>query len=158
MAGVRRRGGGKSTLADVRRHVVTVEQAAFLFHASVAGNPKLARPDAHQGEVQAAASATGLHRLVTRLPEGYGTLVWERGSALCAGMRQRLALARAFLGAVAFLILDESTVNLDRPSEVEVIRGFSSAMRGRTIVPISHRRGPVMEEDRVLVVERGRVV
>jgi ATP-binding cassette, subfamily B, bacterial len=145
-------------LADVRRHVVTVEQDAFLFHASVADNLKLARPDAHQGEVEAAASAAGLHHFVAGLPEGYGTLVGERGSALSAGERQRLALARAFLADPAVLILDESTANLDRASEVEVIRGFSSAMRGRTTVLISHRRELVMEADRVLVMERGRVV
>lgn len=145
-------------LADVRRHVVTVEQDAFLFHASVAENLRLARPDADEGELEAAASAAGLHQFIAGLPEGYGTVVGERGAAFSAGERQRLALARAFLAEPAVLILDESTANLDRASEVEVIRGFGSAMRGRTTVLISHRKELVMEADRVLVMEGGRVV
>ena len=145
-------------LDDVRRLVVVVEQDPFLFNTSVAENIRYARPDASAGDVAAAARAAGLAELIDRLPEGIDTPVGERGRALSAGERQRLAIARAFLADPAVLVLDEATGAVDPATEAQVVSGYEAVMRGRTTIVISHRLEPARRADRVVVLDRGRIV
>ena len=145
-------------LADVRRHVVVVEQDPFIFNTSVAENIRYARPDADAADVDAAARAAGLTELTDRLPQGIDTPVGERGRALSAGERQRLAIARAFLADPAVLVLDEATGSVDPAMEAQVVSGYEAVMRGRTTIVISHRLEPARRADRVVVLDRGRIV
>ena len=145
-------------LADLRSHVVLVDQDPFIFHATVAENIRYGRPGAADAEVADAIEAAGITDLVTSLPSGMDTLIGERGKTLSAGERQRIAIARAFLADPAVLILDEATASLDPGSEREVIAGYESLMRGRTTILITHRYDLARRADRVLVLERGRVV
>lgn len=145
-------------LADVRRHVVVVEQDPFLFNASVAENIRYARPDAPPADIAAAARAAGLADLLARLPQGIDTPVGERGRALSAGERQRLAIARAFLADPAVLVLDEATGAVDPATEAQVMSGYEAVMRGRTTIVITHRLEPARRADRVVVLDRGRIV
>ena len=145
-------------LGDVRRHVVVVEQDPFIFNTSVAENIRYARPDASTVDVAAAARAAGLAELIERLPQGIDTPVGERGRALSAGERQRLAIARAFLADPAVLVLDEATGSVDPAMEAQVVAGYEAVMRGRTTIVISHRLEPARRADRVVVLDRGRIV
>jgi ATP-binding cassette subfamily B protein len=145
-------------LADVRRHVLVVDQDPFVFNASLAENIRYARPDATDSDVHAAAEAAGLAGLVARLPRGLETSAGERGRALSAGERQRLAIARAFLADPAVLVLDEATGALDPATEAQVAAGYESVMAGRTTILITHRLELARRADRVLVLERGRIV
>jgi ATP-binding cassette, subfamily B, bacterial len=145
-------------LTDVRRHMVVVEQDPFMFNTSVAENIRYARPDAGAADVDAAARAAGLAELIDRLPQGIDTPVGERGRALSAGERQRLAIARAFLADPAVLVLDEATGSVDPAMEAQVVSGYEAVMRGRTTIVISHRLEPARRADRVVVLDRGRIV
>jgi ATP-binding cassette subfamily B protein len=145
-------------LADVRRHVVVVEQDPFIFNTSVAENIRYAMPSALAADVAAAARAAGLQDLLDRLPQGIDTAVGERGRALSAGERQRLAIARAFLADPAVLVLDEATGSVDPAMEAQVMSGYEAVMRGRTTIVISHRLEPARRADRVVVLDRGRIV
>ena len=145
-------------LADIRKHVVLVEQEPTLFHASVGDNLRYVRPGATDAEVQGAAEAAGIARFVEALPNGFATLVGERGLALSAGERQRIALARAFLADPAVLVLDEPTAALDAIAQRQVIDGYRAVMKGRTTLLITHRRELAMAADRVIVLEGSRVV
>jgi ATP-binding cassette subfamily B protein len=145
-------------LADLRRHVLVVDQEPFLFNTSVADNVRYARPEASEVEVAAAIRAAGLSDLMARLPQGMHTSVGERGRALSAGERQRVAIARAFLADPAVLVLDEATGALDPASESNVIAGYEAVMRGRTTIVITHRSELARRADRIVVLERGRIV
>ena len=145
-------------LADLRRHVALVEQVPFLFHASIAENLRYARPEATDEAVRAAAEAAGLGDLIARLPEGYATVVGERGAALSAGERQRIAIARALLVGPAVLVLDEPTAALDPETERQVRVGYEALMRGRTTIVISHRPEIAERADRVVVLDGARIV
>ena len=145
-------------LADVRRHVVVVDQDPFIFNTSVAENIRYAKPDAPAADVAAAARAAGLADLIARLPQGIDTPVGERGRALSAGERQRVAVARAFLADPAVLVLDEATGAVDPATEAQVMSGYEAVMRGRTTIVISHRLEPARRADRVVVVQGGRIV
>jgi ATP-binding cassette, subfamily B, bacterial len=145
-------------LADVRRHVVVVEQDPFIFNTSVAENIRYAMPNASAADVAAAARAAGLQDLLDRLPQGIDTPVGERGRALSAGERQRLAIARAFLADPAVLVLDEATGSVDPATEAQVMSGYEAVMRGRTTIVISHRLEPARRADRVVVLDRGQIV
>ncbi len=145
-------------LSDVRRHVVVVDQDPFVFNASIEDNIRFARPDATEGDVREAISASGLAELVARLPDGARTVVGERGRALSAGERQRLAIARAFLADPAVLVLDEATGALDPATEAHVVAGYEAAMRGRTTIVITHRLALAQRADRVIVLSGGRIV
>jgi ATP-binding cassette subfamily B protein len=146
-------------LADVRRHVAVVDQDPFVFNASLGENIRYARPEASEAEVRRAAQDAGLEELGATLPEGYATLVGERGKALSAGERQRLAIARAFLTDAAVLVLDEATASLDPATESEVVAGYQRLMRerSRTTVLITHRPDLARLADRVFVLESGRI-
>lgn len=145
-------------LRDLRARVALVEQEPAVFHASIADNIRYARPEATGDEVRAAAEAAGLAGLLARLPEGCATVVGERGAALSAGERQRLALARALLTDPSVLVLDEPTAALDPESEQQVAEGFGKVMRGRTTVVITHRAALARRADRVAVLDGARVV
>lgn len=145
-------------LADLRRHVALVEQSPFLFHATIAENIRYARPEASDEDVAGAARAAGLEALLARLPDGLETRVGERGAALSAGERQRIAIARALIRDPAVLVLDEPTAALDPETERQVFAGYEALMRGRTTLVISHRRLLAERADRVVVLDGARLV
>lgn len=142
---------------DLRRAVVMVTQEAYLFSGSVRENIALARPDASDEEVEAAARAVGAHEFITAMPEGYHTDVNKRGGRVSAGQRQLISFARAFLADPAVLILDEATSSLDIPGERMVQRGLQTLLADRTSLIIAHRLSTVEVADRVLVMEQGRI-
>jgi ATP-binding cassette subfamily B protein len=144
--------------ADLRRGVVMVTQESFLFSGTVADNIALGRPSATREEIENAADAIGAGAFIRALPEGFNTDVRKRGGRLSAGQRQLVAFARAFLADPAVLILDEATASLDIPAERAVQRALLTVLSGRTAVIIAHRLSTVAIADRVLVMERGRVV
>jgi ATP-binding cassette, subfamily B, bacterial len=148
----------RARLADVRRNVLVVDQEPFVFNATIAENIRYARPDASEADVLSAADAAGLTALVNRLPRGIETSAGERGRALSAGERQRLAIARAFLADPAVLVLDEATGSLDPLTESQVAAGYEAVMHGRTTIIITHRLELARRADRVVVLERGRIV
>jgi ATP-binding cassette subfamily B protein len=144
------------SLDDLRRHVVLVEQEPALLHATIEENIRYARPDASEQDVRRSASVAGVDELIARLPEGFRTVVGERGAALSAGERQRVALARALLGNPDVLVLDEPTAALDPVSERQVLAGYEAAMHGRTTILITHHLSLASAADRVVVLgDRG---
>ena len=143
---------------DLRRAVVMVTQEAYLFSGTVRDNIALARPDAADEEIEAAARAVGAHDFITALPEGYDTDVNKRGGRVSAGQRQLISFARAFLADPAVLILDEATSSLDIPGERLVQRGLQTLLADRTALIIAHRLSTVAIADRVLVMSQGEVV
>ncbi|MFJ3197706.1 ABC transporter ATP-binding protein [Streptomyces griseoviridis] len=143
---------------ELRRGVVMVTQEAFLFSGTVAENIAIGRPDADREEIERAAKAIGAHDFIEALPDGYDTDVRKRGGRISAGQRQLVAFARALLADPAVLILDEATSSLDVPGERAVQRAMSTVLKGRTAVVIAHRLSTVAIADRVLVMERGRIV
>ncbi|MFJ7421321.1 ABC transporter ATP-binding protein [Streptomyces uncialis] len=145
-------------VAELRKGVVMVTQEAFLFSGTVAENIAIGRPDATRAEIEEAARAIGAHEFIVALPDGYDTDVRKRGGRISAGQRQLVAFARALLADPAVLILDEATSSLDIPGERAVQRAMDTVLRGRTAVVIAHRLSTVEIADRVLVMERGRVV
>jgi ATP-binding cassette subfamily B protein len=145
-------------LADLRRHVVLVDQEPFVFHASIAENLRYARPNASLHDLEQAVHAAGIDDFIRNLPQQFDTPVGERGMALSAGERQRIAIARAFLADPAVLVLDEPTAALDPVSERQVVTGYEAIMKGRTTILISHRLELACQADRVVVLDGARIV
>jgi ATP-binding cassette subfamily B protein len=145
-------------LADLRSAIALVDQEPVILHASLAENIRYARPQASDAEVADAARQAALDAFVETLPERYATIVGERGMALSAGERQRVAAARAFLTRPAVLILDEPTAALDPLTEQRLVRGYETVMRGRTVIVITHRADVATRADRTLIVEGTRVL
>jgi len=135
----------------------TVTQETYMFHASVRDNLRYARPDATEDELIAAATAASIHERVTELPEGYDTIVGERGYKLSGGEKQRMAIARVLLKDPRILILDEATSALDTVSERLIQRAFESLMEGRTTIAIAHRLSTILRANRIIVYDRGRI-
>ena len=146
------------TLESVRRQVLLVEQEPTLLHATIEENIRYVRPGATSDDVRRAADAAGIARFINGLPDGYATVVGERGLAVSAGERQRIALARAFLADPAVLVMDEPTAALDAIAQRQVIEGSRAVMRGRTTILITHRREVAMAADHVVVLDGARVV
>ena len=140
-------------LSDLRRHVAVVDQQPFIMHATIAENIRYARPGASDADVVDAARRASLDGFVGRLPDGYQTVVGERGAALSVGERQRLALARAFLANPKVLVLDEPSSALDVHAEQRIAAGYECVMRGRTTIVITHRAELAARADRVLSLE-----
>ncbi len=141
-----------------REQVSWVPQEPYLFHGTVADNIRLARPDASLDEVAWAARHAHAHAFVEALPQGYDTVIGERGARLSGGEAQRLALARAFLKDAPLLILDEATAHLDPEIEAQVQEAMDRLLQGRTALVIAHRLGTVYRADRILVMDRGQIV
>ncbi|MFT8517907.1 MAG: ATP-binding cassette domain-containing protein, partial [Acetobacter persici] len=142
----------------LRSEIAIVQQEPTLFHRSLADNIAYGRPDATQAEIEEAARLANASDFIARLPDGYQTLVGERGVKLSGGERQRVAIARAFLANNPILVLDEATASLDSESESLVQDAMQRLMEGRTVIVIAHRLATVVDLDRILVFERGQVV
>ncbi len=145
-------------LADLRGAIGVVPQEPALFSGTIRENIAYARPGATEAEIVAAAKAAHTHEFVERLPQGYDTLVGERGIKLSGGQRQRVAIARAILKDPAVLILDEATSNLDTESERLIEDALARLLVGRTTLIIAHRLSTVQRADRLVVLDRGHIV
>jgi len=146
------------SLHDLRKGIAIVPQDPVIFSASALENIRYGRRAASDTEVIAAARAALVDEFVERLPEGYRTFLGERGTRLSGGQRQRIAIARAILKAAPMLLLDEATSALDVESEILVQQGLDAAMQGRTTLIIAHRLATVQKTDRIVVMDRGRIV
>jgi ATP-binding cassette subfamily B protein len=145
-------------LASLGRTIGVVTQETYLFHASIRANLLYARPEATEAELEAAARAAAIHERVLELPEGYETIVGERGYKLSGGEKQRIAIARVLLKDPRILILDEATSALDTVSERLIQSALERLMEGRTTIAIAHRLSTILRADQILVYERGRIV
>jgi ATP-binding cassette subfamily B protein len=146
------------TLSSVGEAIGVVTQETFLFHSTVRENLRYARPSATDAEIVAAASAAQIHDRILALPEGYDTVVGERGYKLSGGERQRIAIARVLLKDAPVVILDEATSALDTHSERQIQAALEPLTSGRTTIAIAHRLSTVLRADQILVVDDGRVV
>jgi ATP-binding cassette, subfamily B, bacterial len=145
-------------LASLGEIIGFVTQETYLFHASVRENLRYARPEATDRDIQAACRIAAIHDRIRELPEGYETLVGERGYKLSGGEKQRIALARVLLKDPRILVLDEATSALDTVSERLIQTAIERVMRGRTTVAIAHRLSTILRADQIIVYERGRIV
>ena len=145
-------------LADLRRNIAIVPQDPVLFNATVRENLLIARPEATPAEVEAAARAAFAHDFILGLPQGYDTVVGERGARLSGGQKQRLALARAFLRNAPVLILDEATSALDSESEAAIQQALKRLVVGKTVLIIAHRFSTIRDASLILVFDRGEIV
>ncbi len=148
----------KVRLADYRAQLGVVLQENFLFDGSVLENIAFARPEASREDILRAAAIARCDEFAEKLPEGYDTLVGERGVRLSGGQRQRVAIARAILADPRLLILDEATSSLDSESEAAIQEGLGELMKGRTTFVIAHRLSTIRRADTILVLEEGRIV
>ena len=146
------------TQDSLREAIGIVPQDTVLFNDTIGYNLSYAAPDATQDEIEAAARAARIHEFVEGLPQGYDTVVGERGLKLSGGEKQRVAIARTLLKDPAILILDEATSALDNTTEAEIQEALASASRGRTTLVIAHRLSTIRDADRIVVMEEGRVV
>jgi ATP-binding cassette subfamily B protein len=145
----------RESLADT---IAVVPQDVALFHRTVLENIRYARPDATDEEVLAAAEAARCRDFIEALPEGFETIVGDRGAKLSGGQRQRLAIARALLKNAPILLLDEATSALDSESEAEVQQALDKLMQGRTVIAVAHRLATLTNFDRIVVMEGGQVI
>jgi ATP-binding cassette subfamily B protein len=135
-----------------------VSQDPHLFHDTVAANLRYARPDATQDQLEDAARAARIHDVIARLPDGYDTVVGERGYRFSGGEKQRLSIARMLLRDPAIVVLDEATAHLDAGSERLVQQALTEALQGRSALVIAHRLSTVVEADEIVVLDGGRIV
>lgn len=149
---------GDLSLSEWRKQLAYVPQSPVLFAGSIADNIRLARPDASLQEVQQAARTAFADEFIDDLPNGYDTLVGERGAGLSGGQIQRVAIARAILQDAALILLDEPTANLDTQAEAKVREALRSLAQGRTVLTIAHRLGTARQADRLLVCDKGKIV
>jgi ATP-binding cassette subfamily B protein len=142
----------------LRRHIALVPQDTAIFGASISDNIRFGRPEASYADVERAADLALADAFIRRLPQGYDTLVGERGITLSGGQRQRIAIARAILRDAPLLLLDEATSSLDAESETLVQAALEHLMQERTTLVIAHRLATVLSCDRILVMDHGRIV
>jgi subfamily B ATP-binding cassette protein MsbA len=147
-----------ATLASLRRQIALVTQETVLFNDTVRYNITYGKPDATEREIENAARAALAHDFISELPQGYDTIVGERGIFLSGGQRQRLAIARALLIDAPVLILDEATSALDAESEQLVQRAIGNLIRNRTTIVIAHRLSTIRKADLIVVMERGQLI
>jgi ATP-binding cassette subfamily B protein len=146
------------TLDSLAQQIGMVTQENYLFHDSIRTNLTYSKPEASQVEIEAAARAANIHEFVTALPEGYDTIVGERGYRLSGGEKQRIALARVILKNPRILVLDEATSSLDSESEALIQEALKRVMAGRTSIVIAHRLSTILSADLILVMDRGCIV
>jgi ATP-binding cassette subfamily B protein len=146
------------TLDSLRRHIGIVTQETYLFHDTIANNLRYGKPGATDAELEASARAANIADFIASLPNGYETVVGERGHKLSGGERQRLAIARVLLKDPRILILDEATSSLDYENEAAIQKALDVVMKGRTSLVIAHRLSTVLTADVIFVVDRGRIV
>jgi ABC-type multidrug transport system fused ATPase/permease subunit len=146
------------TLTSLRREIGVIAQDPFLFSATVRENIAFGRPDASAEDVERAATLAQAHEFIAALPEGYDTVIGERGITLSGGQRQRVAIARALVVDPRILILDDATASVDATTESKIRDGLREAMRGRTTIIIAHRLSTIALADEVIVLDDGRVV
>jgi len=145
-------------LGSLRREIGIVAQDPFLFSATVRENIAFGRPEASQEHIEEAARLAQAADFIEELPDGYDTMVGERGITLSGGQRQRLAIARALLVDPRILILDDATASVDATTEARIRLGLREAMRGRTTIIIAHRLSTLALADELVVLDRGRLV
>jgi ATP-binding cassette subfamily B protein len=145
-------------VADYRRHIGLVLQEPFLFFGTIAENIAYGKPDATREEIIAAARAAHAHEFILRLPQGYDSMVGERGQGLSGGERQRISIARALLIDPPILIMDEATSSVDSETEKEIQKALDNLVQGRTTIAIAHRLSTLHRADRLVVLDRGQVV
>jgi ATP-binding cassette subfamily B protein len=143
------------TSDSLRDAIGVVTQDPHLFHESIESNLRYARPSATPGEVEAACRAARIHGMIAALPDGYATVVGERGYRMSGGEKQRIAIARMLLKDPAIMVLDEATSHLDNENESLVQEALEAALHGRTAIVIAHRLSTVRDADRIVVLDRG---
>jgi ATP-binding cassette subfamily B protein len=146
------------TIASLRHEIAIVAQDPFLFSATVFENIAFGKPDATLEDAERAARLAQAHEFIVELPEGYDTVIGERGITLSGGQRQRLAIARALIMDPRILILDDATASVDATTEAKIRLGLREAMRGRTTVIIAHRLSTISLADELVVLDKGRIV
>jgi ATP-binding cassette subfamily B protein len=146
------------TQESLRSAIAVVQQDISLFHRSLLENLRYGRPDAHDEQVYRAVEAARCTEFINRMPDGFDTLVGERGTRLSGGQRQRIAIARAFLMDSPIVLLDEATSALDTESEQSIQEALSRLLKGRTVLAIAHRLSTLDSFDRIVVLDRGRIV
>jgi ABC-type multidrug transport system fused ATPase/permease subunit len=144
--------------AALRRMIAVVAQDAYLFHGTIEENLRLGSPDASEADLIAAARAANAHEFIDALPDGYQTLIGERGLRLSGGQRQRIAIARALLRDAPILVLDEALSSVDAENEAVIQQALDRLMQGRTTLILAHRLSSVINADRILVLDEGRIV
>ena len=145
-------------LAFLRQHIAVVTQDTYLFHGTVAENLRFGNPDATQEELEVAAKAANAHQFISELTSGYDTMVGERAARLSGGQKQRIAIARALLKDAPILVLDEALSSVDAENEAVIQEALEQLMEGRTTIVIAHRLSSVVNADRILVLDEGRLI
>jgi ATP-binding cassette subfamily B protein len=146
------------SFASIADAVGVVSQETYLVHATVRENIRFARPEATDEEIETAARAARIHHVIAALPDGYGTVVGERGHRFSGGEKQRIAIARTVLRNPPILVLDEATSALDTETERAVQEALERLSEGRTVIAIAHRLSTVRSADQIAVLDRGRIV
>ncbi len=146
------------SFAQIRDHFAVVHQDTYLFHGTAEENIRFGKPEASREELEAAARAANAHEFIAGLPQGYDTVIGERGVRLSGGQRQRIAIARALLRDAPFLVLDEALSAVDSENEAVIQQALDRLMQGRTVLILAHRLSSVIDADRILVLEEGAMV
>tara|TARA_Y100000994_G_C15487833_1_gene358100 strand:- start:46 stop:663 length:618 start_codon:yes stop_codon:yes gene_type:complete len=143
---------------DIRSQIAVVNQDTYLFHGTVEDNLRVGKPNATNAEIEAACRAANAHNFVEKLPNGYATVIGERGIRLSGGQRQRIAIARAVLRDAPILVLDEALSAVDAENEAIIQDALDRLMEGRTTLIFAHRLSSIIGCDRILVLDQGKVM